>query len=126
VFLIVRSGPVQFNFNSDLIIIYVLSLTLSLSSFTFTNSILHFKFTFYYNSWTENKENKKLFFEQLGEWYTIEDSTTTTDTNDNGNNGHGHGYCLLQPNITCHYRDKPSIIPCTNSPPIVKNGRSFW
>ena len=87
-------------------------------------------------SWTENKDNKKLFFEQLGEWYTVEDTspnTTTTDTttattttNSIGNNGNGNGYCLLQPNITCHYRDKPSIIPCTNSPPIVKNGISFW
>ena len=63
--------------------------------------------------------------EQVGEWYTVDggtdtspnttttDTTTTTTTTTND-------YCLLQPNITCHYRDKPSIIPCTTSPPIVK------
>ena len=61
--------------------------------------------------------------EQLGEWYTVEDTdtspnTTTTDTTTTTTTT--NDYCLLQPNITCHYRDKPSIIPCTTSPPIVK------
>mmetsp|Transcript_55015 Transcript_55015/g.61462 ORF Transcript_55015/g.61462 Transcript_55015/m.61462 type:complete len:579 (+) Transcript_55015:49-1785(+) len=68
-------------------------------------------------SWTENKENKKLFFEQLGEWYTVEDTNSCT----------GMNCCLPEPNITCHYRDKPSKISCPNSPTIVENGgKSFW
>jgi len=68
-------------------------------------------------SWTENKENKKLFFEQLGEWYTVEDTNSCT----------GMNCCLPEPNITCHYRDKPSKISCPNSPTIVETGgKSFW
>ena len=64
---------------------------------------------------TANKDNKKLFFEQMGYWYTQE-----------GNGCNGIDCCLPQANITCHYKDKPSKIPCKNSPPIDRNGKSFW
>jgi hypothetical protein len=68
-------------------------------------------------SWTENKENKKKYFEQLGEWYSMEDL----------NGCSGLDCCLAQPNITCHYKDKPSKIPCPHSPHIVEGkGKSFW
>ena len=67
-------------------------------------------------SWTENKDNKKLYFEQLGEWYTKEDTSKCKPLD----------CCLPKANITCHYMDKPSKIPCKNSPPIDKKGRSFW
>jgi hypothetical protein len=30
------------------------------------------------------------------------------------------------PTVVCHYRDKPSKIPCPDSPTIDKNGRDFW
>jgi Nucleotide-diphospho-sugar transferase len=72
----------------------------------------------FHMSWTENKDNKKLFFEQMGEWYTKEDKS--------GGACSGLDCCLAQPNITCHYRDKPSKIPCPNSPIIDKWGKSFW
>ncbi len=71
----------------------------------------------FHMSWTENKENKKKFFEQLGEWYAMEDTNSCT----------GLSCCLPQPNITCHYIDKPSKIPCPNSPHIVEGkGKPFW
>ncbi|OEU06100.1 hypothetical protein FRACYDRAFT_202684 [Fragilariopsis cylindrus CCMP1102] len=69
----------------------------------------------FHMSWTANKDNKKLFFEQMGYWYTQE-----------GNGCNGIDCCLPQANITCHYKDKPSKIPCKNSPPIDRNGKSFW
>jgi hypothetical protein len=69
----------------------------------------------FHMSWTENKVNKKVFFEQMGEWYTREDENCS-----------GLDCCLPQPNITCHYRDKPSKIHCPKSPNIDKRGRSFW
>jgi len=69
----------------------------------------------FHMSWTQNKDNKKLYFEQMGEWYTKESTTCT-----------GVDCCLPQPNITCHYKDKPSKIPCKESPPIDKRGKSFW
>jgi hypothetical protein len=69
----------------------------------------------FHMSWTNNKDNKKKFLTQMGQWYKKE-----------GCNGDGFDCCLAEPNITCHYRDKPSIIPCRESNPIDKNGKSFW
>ncbi len=71
----------------------------------------------FHMSWTNNKENKQKFFEQLGEWYVSDDASA------------GNGHCLAQPNIKCHYRDKPSKIPCLESPRIdgdQKKNVSFW
>jgi hypothetical protein len=68
----------------------------------------------FHMSWTENKQNKRLFFEQMGEWFTDASSCT------------GLNCCLEEPRVTCHYRDKPSIIPCRDSPPIHKGRPSFW
>ena len=69
----------------------------------------------FHMSWTQNKANKKLYFEQMGEWYTKPNCLAD-----------GLDCCLPKPNITCHYRDKPSIIPCRDSPPIDKGRPSFW
>ena len=69
----------------------------------------------FHMSWTKNKDNKKKFLEQLGQWYKKE-----------GCNTQGLDCCLAKPNVICHYRDKPSIIPCRDSPPIDKNRPSFW
>ncbi|KAG7367502.1 nucleotide-diphospho-sugar transferase [Nitzschia inconspicua] len=71
----------------------------------------------FHMSWTENKENKKKYFEQLGEWYAMEDVESCV----------GLDCCLPQPNITCHYKDKPSKVPCPHSPHVVEGkGKSFW
>ena len=72
----------------------------------------------FHMSWTENKENKKKFLEQLGEWYTVEDTDDVLCS--------GIDCCLSTPNITCHYNDKPSKIPCNFSPSIDKNREPFW
>ena len=34
--------------------------------------------------------------------------------------------CSVEPLISCHYRDKPSVIDCSSSPPIDKGGVTFW
>jgi len=70
----------------------------------------------FHMSWTQNKDNKKLFYEQLAEWYLKGE--------DSGCNG--LDCCVAEPIITCHFKDKPSKIPCNDSPPIDKNGKSFW
>lgn len=69
----------------------------------------------FHMSWTKNKDNKKLYFEQMGEWYLREGCTDG-----------GDACCLSEPNISCHYRDKPSIISCASSPPIDAGRPSFW
>lgn len=68
----------------------------------------------FHMSWTKNKDNKKLYFQQMGEWYLKSDCLTGWDC------------CLVEPEITCHYRDKPFMIPCKDSPPIDAGRPSFW
>jgi hypothetical protein len=70
----------------------------------------------FHMSWTTNKDNKKLFLEQMGEWYVREDTSSCSPQD----------CCLPKPNITCHYKDKPSKIPCKDSPAIDKRGKTFW
>jgi hypothetical protein len=76
----------------------------------------------FHMSWTNNKENKQKFFEQLGEWYVGDNDASYAGCS-------GTECCLTQPNIKCHYRDKPSKIPCLDSPRIDGNQMenvSFW
>jgi hypothetical protein len=72
----------------------------------------------FHMSWTENKDNKKKYFEQMGEWYAMENTDSCS----------GIDCCLPKPNITCHYRDKPSKLPCHKSPPAAQEGSqsTFW
>ena len=64
-------------------------------------------------SWTLNEKVKTNFFRQVGEWY-LDDNCSVGSC------------CLREPNITCHYRDKPSYIYCGDVPPLDKGKPSFW
>ena len=75
--------------------------------------------------WTDGKISKVKFLKQLGEWYVQNDcSKMIMDTK------HGvtdfDNCCSTEPFISCYYRDKPSKVPCLNSPFYEKNGASFW
>lgn len=78
----------------------------------------------FHMSWTANKKNKKLYFEQMGEWYTR--AATETGPPDDCSTQGGLKCCLAQPNVTCHYRDKASAIYCGMMDPIDKGRGSFW
>ena len=95
----------------------------------------------FHMSWTKNKDNKLKFFQQMGQWYVHDKCIGSTkdailgesveeevkDTNDgNIEMQLFEPCCLAKPNIVCHYRDKPSIIPCKESPPIDAGRKSFW
>ncbi|CAJ1939267.1 unnamed protein product [Cylindrotheca closterium] len=77
----------------------------------------------FHMSWTTNKKNKRLYFEQMGEWYTA--IATKKGTDECSKEG-GLKCCLAQANVTCHYRDKPSAIYCGMMDPIDKGRGSFW
>jgi hypothetical protein len=97
----------------------------------------------FHMSWTLNKDNKLLFFRQLGEWY-LDDKCIQTSADDilarggdvvnieKQDNTFGEITTMMQlcchaePLVTCHYRDKPSIIPCHDSPSIDKGKVSWW
>jgi hypothetical protein len=82
------------------------------------------RFLIFHMSWTQNKDNKIKYFQQLGEWYTTGPEDGMTAASDCSGLD---CYCLSEPNITCHYSDKPSKIPCRSSPAVVEGrGRSFW
>ena len=69
----------------------------------------------FHMSWTRNKDNKKKFFQQMGEWFLDEDCSED-----------GWDCCVAEPTVTCHYRDKASKVPCPDVPPIDKGKASYW
>lgn len=81
-------------------------------------------------SWTTNKNNKLKFFQQMGEWYVhdkcIGKKIAEIEKADEAVGALIQPCCSAEPLIQCHYKDKPSKIPCKDSPAIDKNGKSFW
>jgi hypothetical protein len=81
-------------------------------------------FTFSVHSWTDSKIAKVQFYQQMGEWY-VNDKCTPDGTQDVAENSNATNdsstmvqqCCAAEPIIRCHFRDKPSIIPCNDSPP---------
>ena len=86
----------------------------------------------FHMSWTKNKDNKVLFFEQMGTWYLNDKCKDdgALDQLKKGKEIENYDFrsdcCLTEPKITCHYRDKPSAIDCNHSPNIDANGKPFW
>jgi len=78
----------------------------------------------FHMSWTTNKDNKILFFQQMGEWY-LEDTCIQKTLKEMPSISTAV-CCHTEPLISCHYRDKPSIQPCHDSPPIDKGKPSWW
>eukprot|EP00970_Alexandrium_tamarense_P000751 scaffold85_cov145-Alexandrium_tamarense.AAC.55 len=92
----------------------------------------------FHMSWTNNKDNKLKFFQQMGEWY-VQDQCIGKHFNDITTEKPGVvGYvfggegvlvkpcCSAEPLIKCHYKDKPSKFECPDSPFIDKAGKAFW
>ena len=81
----------------------------------------------FHMSWTHSKDNKLKYLRQMGEWY-VQDTCIQHEANQiSGFAENGiQTCCSAEPLISCHYRDKPSKIPCRDSPPIDKGRASFW
>ena len=83
-------------------------------------------------SWTENKDYKLLFLRQMGEWYVTDKCVGKTASDILGagkslkTDALFEPCCAAEPLFSCHYRDKPSKLPCNDSDSIDKHGRSFW
>uniref|UniRef100_A0A7S2SC18 Nucleotide-diphospho-sugar transferase domain-containing protein n=1 Tax=Eucampia antarctica TaxID=49252 RepID=A0A7S2SC18_9STRA len=78
----------------------------------------------FHMSWTQNKDNKLLFMKQMGWWYVSDSRIQSMMKEDDYLNA--RSCCIPIPQITCSYSDKPSAIPCKESPQIDKTGRPFW
>lgn len=68
----------------------------------------------------------------MGEWWVNEQcvAKTAPDILGAGSKAENESLvqpcCAAEPIFSCHFRDKPSKIPCTSADPIDKHGRSFW
>ena len=87
----------------------------------------------FHMSWTVNKDDKKLYFEQMGDWYVKEKCVGNTaekilkaNTTFSVETNLVQECCMAEPEIKCHYRDMPSKIPCKNSDPLHKGRGSWW
>jgi hypothetical protein len=96
-------------------------------------------FVFFY-SWTANKTIKVQYMQQMGDWI-VRDACVQTRANDlvhlaplnetmrnvlEGDATLLKCCCLPAPVFRCHYRDKPSLIPCKDSQPFNPGFASFW
>jgi hypothetical protein len=82
----------------------------------------------FHMSWTKNKDNKRKFFQQMGNWYVNDECSgkSVSEIVGKGSQGVSEHCCSAEPIVVCHFKDKPSTIPCKNSPPIVAGKPSFW
>lgn len=82
----------------------------------------------FHMSWTRNKDNKLKFFEQMGEWFLNEQCNAGSDKLKDSaiQNPSISNCCAAKPLIKCHFKDKPSMIPCPDSPAIDNGKLSFW
>jgi len=87
----------------------------------------------FHMSWTFNKSDKLKYFKQMGEWYVQEKCVEKKRSEILGGDSSAAAdadlrplCCSAEPLISCHYRDKPSKIPCKDSPPIDEGRPSWW
>ena len=85
----------------------------------------------FHMSWTDGKTHKIQYLQQMGQWYVNEgcidksfnEIAAGSQTSKKTIPAH---CCSLAPIIRCHYRDKPSIVPCTEYDSIEKGAPSWW
>jgi len=77
----------------------------------------------HYN-WNSNKEIKREFFEQMGDWF-VQDICQAKIMMSKPRKLSLELCCAKEPVVRCHYKDKASVKPCRESPAFSK-GKSFW
>lgn len=80
----------------------------------------------FHMNWNSDKATKIKFNQQLGDWFVKESCLGTRDSIDELTQAVSDDYCCTDnPVVVCHYRDKPSKIPCPESP-MIESKTSFW
>ena len=80
----------------------------------------------YHMCWTENKDDKLLYLQQMGEWFL--DSKCAGSAIRDGEVA-ALECCAAEPQVTCHFKDKPSVQSCSGDETTKdrdKGGRKFW
>ena len=83
-------------------------------------------------NYNDNIETKRKFNQQMGDWFLADGNPQSScywsrlaNTTSTGSLPTATACCVAHPQPVCHYRDKPSKIPCRDSPQ-VEGGESFW
>ncbi|GMH55623.1 hypothetical protein TrRE_jg1620, partial [Triparma retinervis] len=61
--------------------------------------------------WTHNKDDKLNYLQQMGQWF-LSDECGNGEVVGRGENGKLLDCCSAEPVVTCHFKDKPSIVKC--------------
>jgi Nucleotide-diphospho-sugar transferase len=90
----------------------------------------------FHMSWTANKHEKIKFWAQMGEWrvqpFCLDNSkqglvTVPATGIGPARTAAADACCSAEPLVTCHYRDKPSLVDCRDSPSTSDGGDDpFW
>jgi Nucleotide-diphospho-sugar transferase len=84
----------------------------------------------FHMSWTHSSVDKDLFFRQLGLWYLHDQciGKSVDELLDGKKSGavQSAKCCSEQPLYSCHYRDKPSLRPCPDSPLKDEDNVPWW
>ena len=78
----------------------------------------------FHMSWTNNKLDKVSYMKQIGFWFVEKKCEQNGALGVKSNES--TSCCSKEPLFSCHYKDKPSLRPCLDSPSMDKNGISFW
>jgi Nucleotide-diphospho-sugar transferase len=86
----------------------------------------------FHMNWNEHKDIKRQYLEQMGDWHLNPACTNATSWESlrlasSGAPSLTAACCSNDPLIRCNWRDKPSVIPCRDSPFYdKKKPTSFW
>jgi hypothetical protein len=85
----------------------------------------------FHMSWTDGKAHKIQYFQQMGQWHVNDECVDKTFDEIVAGSLRAKTTipvhcCSSVPIVRCHYRDKPSIVSCSEYPPIEKDAPSWW
>ncbi len=89
----------------------------------------------FHMSWTGDKKEKLQYLQQMGFWFVSEQCVQESSSSERlwnqshqqDRQNHTLACCIAEPIVQCHYRNKPSKIPCRESPAMGEvNASSFW
>ena len=83
----------------------------------------------FHMNWTGNKTLKIQYLQQLGEWYLKDTCVINVIGKPKEISDRKQltaACCSKEALFECHFRDKPSIRDCSDSPSYTQNGKSFW
>lgn len=78
----------------------------------------------FHMNWNNEKVIKRKFNQQIGDWY-VQESCVEFDVHKLHTTDVRKECCVTTPKIVCHFRDKPSKVPCPDSP-MIEGRVPFW